>query len=156
LIKHFSAQMHRKRVNPRYLLLLSPLNSHRSKIRSDHDFRPEISVPSDSQSPGEISDIEDIYGNTAGHPRLHESVIDNRRSSELSLPLLRRLQLKLFGYAYIGHRRQPGWKGPLPFYAFKCRVHGLVEDYPHGYNKRLDCPLCIREDELIRIFDERK
>lgn len=151
--------MHRKHVNPRPLLLLSPLNSHRNKIRPSIDFRPEISVPSDSQSSGEtseIGDIEDIYGNTADHPRLHESVIDYRRSSEEGLPILRRLQLKLFGYAYIGHRRQPGWKGSLPFYAVKCGVHGLVEDYPHGYNKRLDCPLCIREAELIRIFDERK
>ncbi|MBC8223770.1 hypothetical protein H8E65_04215 [Candidatus Bathyarchaeota archaeon] len=116
-------------------------------------------MPRDNQSSGEISeigDLEDIDGNTADHPRFHESVIDNRRGSELSLPLFRRLQLKLFGYTYIGHRRQPGWKGPLPFYAFKCGVHGLVEDYPHGYNKRLDCPLCIREDELIRIFDERE
>ena len=155
--KHFPAQISRKHVNLRYLLLLSPLNSHRNAIRSNHDFRPEISVPSDSQSSGEISeigDLDDIYGDTADHPSPHESVIDNKRGSELSLPLLRRLQLKLLGYAYIGHRRLPGWKGPLPFYAFKCGVHGLVEDYPHGYNKRLDCPLCLREDELIRVFDE--
>ena len=58
-VKHFPAQISRKHVYPRYLLLLSPLNSHRSKIRSDHDFRPEISVPSDSQSSGEISEIGD-------------------------------------------------------------------------------------------------
>ncbi len=159
LIKHFPGQTSRKHINPRILLRLHPLNGHRSEIRSDNDFRPEISVPSDNQSSdgiSEIGDLEEIYRNTADHPRLHENIIENRRSSMLSLPRLRRLELKLFGYAYIGHRRQPGWKGPLPFYAFKCGVHGLVEDYPHGYNKRLDCPLCIREDELIRVFDERE
>lgn len=159
LIKHFPAQISRKPLNPRILLLLHPLDGHRNEIRSDHDFRLEISVPSGSQPPGEISeigDLEDIYGNTPDNPRLHERVIDNRSSSDSTLPLMRRLQLKLIGYAYIGHRRQPSWKGHLPFYAFKCGVHGLVEDYPHGYNKRLDCPLCLREDELIKVFDERE
>ena len=159
LIKHFPAQTPRKHLNPRFVLLLPPLNGHRSAIRPGHDFRTEISVPSGSQSSGgirEIGDLEDIDGNITDNPRLHESVIDHRSGSESTLPLLRRLQLKLIGYAYIGHRRQPGWKGPLPFYAFSCGVHGLVEDYPHGYNKRLDCPLCLREDELIRVFDERE
>ena len=102
----------------------------------------------------EISDLEDINRNSGNNPRVNENVIDNNLAAELSLPLLRRIQLKLFGYTYIGHRRQPGWKGPLPFYAFNCGVHGLVEDYPHGYNKRLDCPSCLRENELIRVFDE--
>lgn len=142
--------------NPVILLLLLPLYSHRNEIRLRTNVRPEFNVTNDSQFSGEIGDPEDRDGNTADHPRLKESIIDKRDSSETILPPLRRLQLKLLGYAYIGHRRQPDWKGPLPFYVFKCGVHGLVEDYPHGYNKRLDCPLCLREDELIRVFDERE
>ena len=58
---------------------------------------------------------------------------------------LQRLELFLTGRAYVGHRRRTGWKGPLPFFAFKCPVHGIVEDYPHSWDKRLDCPRCKRE-----------
>jgi hypothetical protein len=133
-----------------------PVYSHRNEIRPGYDFRPEFNLPSDSRFPGEISDLEDMDGINADRPRLNAKVIDKRGCSESTLPLLRRLQLRLLGYAYIGHRRQPEWKGALPFYAFRCGVHGLVEDYPHGYNKRLDCSLCLREDELIRFFDERE
>jgi len=55
---------------------------------------------------------------------------------------LQRLELFLAGRAYVGHRRRPGWMGPLPFFAFRCPIHGIVEGYPHGYNDRLDCPFC--------------
>ena len=55
---------------------------------------------------------------------------------------LQRLELILNGRAYIGHRTQPGWNNTLPFFAFRCPEHGIVEDYPHGYYSRLDCPLC--------------
>ena len=112
-------------------------------------------MPNKGQFPGEISDLWGIDGSMADNPRRLKSVDDNNGISESSLPLLSRLQLKLFGYAYVRHRRQPGWRGLLPFYAFKFGVHGLVEDYPHGYNKRLDCPSCMREDELTRVFDEK-
>jgi hypothetical protein len=101
-------------------------------------------------------DLEDIDRNAVDHPRRQEGIIDYQHRSESNLSLLKRLQLRLFGYAYVDHRRRPGWRGSLPFYAFKCDVHGLVEDYPHGYKKRLDCPLCLREDELISIFSEEK
>lgn len=56
-----------------------------------------------------------------------------------------RIELHLTGRAYIGHRKQPGWKDALPFYIFRCPKHGLVEDYTHGYNDRLDCPECLKE-----------
>jgi len=62
---------------------------------------------------------------------------------------IQRLKLHLTGRAYIGHRKKPGWKEPLPFYKFRCPKHGIVEDYPHGYNERLDCPLC----QIQRIRD---
>ena len=59
------------------------------------------------------------------------------------LSLFKRLVLWLCGHIYIGSRSMPGWSGPLPFYAFRCPVHGLVVDYPRGFNDRLRCPLCF-------------
>lgn len=56
-----------------------------------------------------------------------------------------RIIMTLQGYVYVGHRMRDGWRGPLPFYKFKCPVHGEVEDYPHGYAQRLECPLCKTE-----------
>ena len=58
------------------------------------------------------------------------------------LNLWQRLKLQLSGYVYVGDRQKEGWKGPLPHYAFRCSVHGLVENYPHGYEQRLECPKC--------------
>ena len=68
-----------------------------------------------------------------------------------------RLELFLTGSAYVGHRTRPGWKGSLPFYVFRCPKHGLVEDYPHGYNGRLDCPMCSHKSvhpELVEKIVE--
>jgi len=50
--------------------------------------------------------------------------------------------IKLFGHVYVGHRTYPGWKGSMPFYAFKCPKHGIVEDYPRGFDEKLRCPKC--------------
>ena len=47
---------------------------------------------------------------------------------------------------YIGHRIKPGWKGSLPFYRFQCPKHGLVENYPMGYEEILHCPECDKEE----------
>ena len=59
--------------------------------------------------------------------------------------LWQRLRLWLNGYVYVGDRQRASWKGPLPFYAFKCPIHGVVEDYPHGYAQCLECPKCKEE-----------
>lgn len=56
-----------------------------------------------------------------------------------------RLRLRLFGHAYVGHRTRPGWRDALPFYAFNCPKHGIVVDYPHGFDRRLACPICSEE-----------
>ncbi len=58
----------------------------------------------------------------------------------VELSFIQRVQLRLFGIVFIERRIRPGWKGPLPFDAFKCPVHGLVEDYPHGYRGVLRLP----------------
>jgi hypothetical protein len=42
----------------------------------------------------------------------------------------------------VGERKYEGWKGNLPFYLFKCKKHGWIIDYPHGYDFILRCPLC--------------
>jgi len=52
-------------------------------------------------------------------------------------------KMLLTGCVYVGHRTRPGWRGSLPFYRFKCPVHGIVENYPAGYERRLECPLCL-------------
>jgi len=59
--------------------------------------------------------------------------------------LIQRFGLLLTGKVFMGNRKLSGWKDNLPFYAFRCPKHGIVEDYPHGYNDRLDCPECIKE-----------
>ena len=60
----------------------------------------------------------------------------------IELSFFQRVKLRLFGNVFTERRTRPGWKGPLPFYAFKCPVHGVVEDYPHGYRGVLRCPKC--------------
>ena len=65
---------------------------------------------------------------------------------EVKLTALQRLRLWWDGRVYIGHRTRSGWRGALPFYAFNCPEHGIVVDYPHGFKRRLDCPLCAQEE----------
>ena len=48
---------------------------------------------------------------------------------------------------YVEHRQLEGWKGPLPFYRFRCRKHGLVESSLHGHYKILRCPECDKENQ---------
>jgi hypothetical protein len=73
------------------------------------------------------------------------------------IKLLDRLKLQLSGHVYVGHRQHADWKEPLPHYAFNCPIHGIVEDYPHGFDQRLQCPLCRQEihQEKKIIINER-
>ena len=59
--------------------------------------------------------------------------------------LLNRLRVMLEGHVYIGHRKQEDWSGELPFYRFRCPVHGVVENYSSGHDRQLKCPLCLAE-----------
>lgn len=65
-----------------------------------------------------------------------------RRTLRGGLSIPQRVALALFGRAYIGDMTRKGWSGSLPFYAFRCPTHGLVTNYPQGYEQRLDCPIC--------------
>lgn len=65
----------------------------------------------------------------------------------MTLTLWQRFKLRLGYSVYLEHRTRPRWKGYLPFYASRCKKHGVFEDYPHGYYDRLDCPGCLKELE---------
>ena len=58
------------------------------------------------------------------------------------LTLIQRLRLIILGVSSTYKRTNSGWNGELMYYAFRCPVHGIVEDYPHGFDQRLRCPLC--------------
>ena len=70
--------------------------------------------------------------------------------SNVELNWIQKVMLGINGYIYLDHRRKSGWKDAIPFYAFKCPTHGIVEEYPHGYNIRLECPKCSK---VICILD---
>lgn len=63
----------------------------------------------------------------------------------MKITLYQRLKLRLGHIVYLEHKTRPGWKGSLPFYAFRCKKHGIAEDYPHGHDERLYCPECTLE-----------
>ena len=64
------------------------------------------------------------------------------------LTFTQKIRLELLGITPTEKKKLPGWKGELQFYAFKCPVHGIVEDYPHGYRQVLSCKKC-RKTELV-------
>jgi len=71
--------------------------------------------------------------------------IDIDNPHEENLTRFQRIQLNRFGQVYLGDVKRDGWNGALDHYAFRCKKHGLVVDYPHGYNQRLECPRCLEE-----------
>jgi hypothetical protein len=97
-----------------------------------------------------IQTVEGERGVRHTSPSFKRKIIETSRLTDSDLSLPQRIKLRLFGQAYIGNRIREEWKGPLPFYVFRCHIHGLVEDYPHGYSDRLDCPRCLREERLLR------
>ena len=71
------------------------------------------------------------------------------------LSLFKRFMIRTRGYAYVGHQRRPGWRASIPFYAFKCPEHGIVEDYPHGHGEHLTCPICShRKHSVLRVQNQ--
>jgi len=62
----------------------------------------------------------------------------------LHLTFTQKIRLELLGITPTEKKKLPGWKGELQFYAFKCPVHGIIEDYPHGYRQVLRCRRCQR------------
>ena len=71
-----------------------------------------------------------------------------KNKNPLKLTLTQKIRLELLGITPTEKKKLPGWNGELQFYAFKCPVHGIVEDYPHGYRQVLSCRKC-RKKELV-------
>jgi hypothetical protein len=61
----------------------------------------------------------------------------------IKLSLMQRLKLRILGYVYVGEFQDWGFRGVLPFYAVRCRLHGIFLDYPHGYKEYFLCPKCM-------------
>jgi hypothetical protein len=99
-----------------------------------------------------VVDIECSGGEAVEGARDGVDLMLSGRRLSRDLSSVQKLRFKLFGRVFVGLRNRRGRGASLPFYAFKCPVHGIVEDYPHGYHGRLDCPLCLGENELIRAF----
>jgi len=45
----------------------------------------------------------------------------------------------------MGEEKMDGWKDALPFYMFRCPIHGIVTAYAMGHRKLLVCPVCIEQ-----------
>jgi len=68
--------------------------------------------------------------------------VEKLHKTRVRLSLLQKIRLLAAGAVPTSRRSRPGWSGSLQFYAFECPVHGLVENYPQGYERVLRCPYC--------------
>jgi len=69
---------------------------------------------------------------------------------EYTLTWWQRLRISRGYHVPIGKHKREGWSGSLMFFAFKCRKHGLVIDYIHGYGDMPSCPKCA-DEKLVLI-----
>jgi hypothetical protein len=46
----------------------------------------------------------------------------------------------------VGVYMKAGWREPIMFYQFQCKLHGRVVNYPMGYAERLHCPVCMEQE----------
>ena len=67
------------------------------------------------------------------------------------MSLINRLKFQLQGYVNSGLKEHPDTKSKIEYFTFKCPIHGLVEDYRHGYSKYLECPMC-REKKINEMY----
>jgi len=70
--------------------------------------------------------------------------VEKPHKTHVRLSLLQKIRLLVTGAVPTSRRSRPGWSGNLQFYAFKCPVHGLVENYPQAYERVLRCPYCYK------------
>jgi len=71
--------------------------------------------------------------------------MQTNKEDSLKLSITQRIRLKLFGITPTEKKILPGWRGEIQFYAFTCTIHGIVEDYPHGYRQVLRCRKCLNK-----------
>ena len=63
--------------------------------------------------------------------------------TDVNVPLLQFLKLKMNNSVCIGKKAKRGWSGELPFYISRCGHHGYFVDYCHGWKKNFECPECL-------------
>ena len=63
------------------------------------------------------------------------------------IKFIERLKIQLMGHIYAGNEKREGWKASVPFYIFKCPLHGYVKNYAQGFNRKLICPECLKEEQ---------
>lgn len=74
------------------------------------------------------------------------SVKDGDETYRRALSWRNRLSLFVNGKIYVGLRSGEDWEGgKAPHFIFKCKVHGYVVSYPHGWEEELRCPECEPE-----------
>ena len=70
--------------------------------------------------------------------------LSQKTGKDIKLPFWVRFYLAVRGYYPVLTVKTDNW-GPIEFHILKCPEHGLVVSYPHGYERRLECPLCMSE-----------
>jgi hypothetical protein len=61
---------------------------------------------------------------------------------------VKRLRVRIFGYANLEKRQPQGFSAPLMFCLSYCKKHGYYEDYWHGSGiPYLTCPKCLSESK---------
>ena len=73
--------------------------------------------------------------------------------SKIELTRMQKFAMRLKGYVYVGHRTKPDWNGSIPFYAFECPVHGIVENSPQRHKSHLECPECNHKVKIKKGGD---
>ena len=74
-------------------------------------------------------------------------------TEKLKLNWTQRLLINGGGHIPVGRKKRQGWKGPLMFYAFKCKKHGVVTNYVSG-GRTLKCPKCMYETKIPHLLEE--
>ena len=64
----------------------------------------------------------------------------------IKLGRIQRLTLWITGRVFVGMKKKPGWRGQRPAYVFRCPIHGLVENFTHGWENDLSCLECIKNE----------
>jgi len=72
---------------------------------------------------------------------------------KIELTSLQMFAMKIKGFIYVSHRTSPDWNGSVPFYAFDCPVHGIVENHPQVNKSHLECPKCGHKVKVKRGGD---
>ena len=73
------------------------------------------------------------------------AVEDKGQVIMFKIGLFERLKVSLQGHVFVGEEKREGWRKPASIYIFKCSKHGYVKSNVKGYNKRLECPLCLHD-----------